>query len=160
MAASTIRLQCTGCTGLRAPGRHLRCPKERGAGRGGSFQRLNSIRLQCTGCTFQRLLPRLPPDAGKAAMQEWAKGAGKGLRAPGRHLRGPKEKRCRPRWQLPEAQFYKAAVHRAARSRGSLPRLPPDVGKATMQEWAKGAGKGLRQARLRCRSRPKALGRV
>ena len=44
-------------------------------------------------------------DAGKAAMQEWAKGAGKGLRAPGRHLRGPKEKRCRPRWQLPEAQF-------------------------------------------------------
>ena len=98
--------------GLRAPGRHLRGPKERGAGRGGSFQRLNSIRLQCTGCTFQRLLPRLPPDAGKAAMQEWAKGAGKGLRAPGRHLRGPKEKRCRPRWQLPEAQCTGCALQR------------------------------------------------
>ena len=71
------------------------------------------------GLRAPEALPRLPPDAGKATMQEWAKGAGKGLRAPGRHLRGPKEKRRRPRWQLPEAQCYKAGC--------TFQRLPPQA---------------------------------
>ena len=60
--------------GLRAPGRHLRDPKEKRRRLGDSFQRLHGF--------------------GQAS--SLAKGAAEGLRAPGRPLRDPKEKRRRP----------------------------------------------------------------
>ena len=96
--------------------------------------------------------------------------------APGRCLRDPTEKKYRPRWQVPEAQFQGCSPQ-AARSRGSLPRLPPDAGKAAVQGYQRRCGgfegawtlpsgpyrkevqaEVLTQARLRCRTRQRSHG--
>ena len=106
------------------------------AGSRGSVPRLQS---QSTGCTFQRLPPQGSRLTQARLRCRGTKGAAEGLRAPGRCLRDPTEKKCRPRWQVPEAQFQGCSPQ-AARSRGSLPRLPPDAGKAAVQGYQRRCG--------------------
>ena len=49
--------------------------------------------------------------------------AGRLLRAPGCHFRNPKEERCRPRWQVPEARSKAAVFHPA------VSRAPRQLGR-------------------------------